>query len=134
MRVSPIHVMVASIPPIGEAFRRPWPEAAVMNLPDDSFTPASASMPAGLDMVAPHAVVWLCRAPGALYFGDGAGRDAGTSRAAAALARRDVIALAQLSLFRAAGPVAAATGRTVLATPDGAVSKSRYPLLPTTAA
>ena len=37
----------------------------------------------------------------------------------------DVIALAQFSLARAAPAVAAATGRTVLTTPDSAVRKLR---------
>jgi hypothetical protein len=60
--------------------------------------------------------------------------DAATLRAAAALADRDAIALARLSLFRAAGPVAAATGKTVLAIPDSAVPKPRYPLQPAKAA
>jgi hypothetical protein len=55
-------------------------------------------------------------------------------RAAGALADCDVIALAQFSLSQAAGPVAAATGKTVLTTPDSAVRKLRRLLLPAKAA
>jgi hypothetical protein len=55
-------------------------------------------------------------------------------RAAAALQDCDVIALAQFSLSRAAGPIAAATGKTVLTTPDSAVRKLRRLLLPAKAA
>ena len=39
MRISLIHAMAASIPPIEAAFRRLWPEAALMNLLDDSLAP-----------------------------------------------------------------------------------------------
>jgi hypothetical protein len=39
MRVVLIHAMAASIPPIEEAFGRLWPEAALMNLLDDSLAP-----------------------------------------------------------------------------------------------
>lgn len=65
----------------------------------------------------------------ALEAGDAAAHDA----AAAAAARRDlgdcaVIALAQFSLARAAESVAAATGRTVVTTPDAAVRVLRAAL------
>lgn len=37
MRIALIHAMAPSIPPIEQAFRRLWPEAALMNLLDDSL-------------------------------------------------------------------------------------------------
>ena len=61
----------------------------------------------------------------ALDAGDGAGHDRHAADAARALAGCEVIALAQFSLARAARAVAAATGRTVLTTPDSAVLKLR---------
>ena len=39
MRITLIHAMSPSIPPIVDAFRRLWPEAALMNLLDDSLAP-----------------------------------------------------------------------------------------------
>jgi hypothetical protein len=42
------------------------------------------------------------------------------------LPRLDVIALAQFSLSQAADAIAAATGKTVLTTPDSAVRKLRH--------
>ncbi len=39
MRITLIHAMAASIPPIEAAFRRLWPEATVMNLLDSSLAP-----------------------------------------------------------------------------------------------
>jgi hypothetical protein len=39
MRIALIHAMAPSIPPIEAAFRRLWPEAALMNLLDDSLAP-----------------------------------------------------------------------------------------------
>jgi hypothetical protein len=43
MRITLIHAMSASIPPIMAAFARLWPEAALMNLLDDSLAPDLAS-------------------------------------------------------------------------------------------
>src|SRR3978361_427583 len=37
MRITLIHAMAASVPPIEAAFRRLWPEATLMNLLDDSL-------------------------------------------------------------------------------------------------
>ena len=37
MRITLIHAMAASVPPIEAAFSRLWPEAALMNLLDDSL-------------------------------------------------------------------------------------------------
>lgn len=59
----------------------------------------------------------------ALDAGHGASHDRLAAEAAKALAGCDVIALAQFSLARAAGAVAAATGLPVLSTPDSAVRK-----------
>jgi maleate cis-trans isomerase len=39
MRITLIHAMPASIPPIEAAFRRLWPEATLMNLLDSSLAP-----------------------------------------------------------------------------------------------
>jgi hypothetical protein len=61
----------------------------------------------------------------ALDAGDGAAHDRNAATAARALAGCEVIALAQFSLARAAAATAAATGRTVLTTPDSAVLKLR---------
>jgi hypothetical protein len=220
MRITLIHAMAPSIPPIEEAFRRLWPEATLMNLLDDSlasdlaadgaltpamtgrflalaryaisagsdailftcsafgpcieacaaefpsipvlkpneamieealaltgprgriglmatFAPTLASMPPEFAVAAPDATLVPCLARGALAAlnaGDGAGHDAAAVRAAATLADCDVIALAQFSLSRAAGPVAAATGKTVLTTPGSAVRKLRHLLLQAKAA
>src|SRR6201996_5720079 len=37
MRITLIHAMAASIPPVMAAFQRLWPEASLMNLLDDSL-------------------------------------------------------------------------------------------------
>lgn len=220
MRITLIHAMSASIPPIEQAFGRLWPEAALMNLLDDSlapdlardgvltpamterflalaryaratgsdailftcsafgpcieacardlapvpvlkpneamieeavaltgprgriglmasFAPTLASMPPEFEAVAPQATLVPCLAEGALAAlnaGDGAGHDAAAVRAALAMEPCDVIALAQFSLSQAAGPVARATSKTVLTTPDSAVRKLRHLLLPAKAA
>jgi len=220
MRITLIHAMVPSIPPIMQAFGRLWPEATLMNLLDDSlapdlaadgrltpamtdrflglaryarstgadailftcsafgpcieacarelsdipvlkpneamieeaialagprariglmatFAPTLASMPPEFDVMAPLATLVPCLAEGALAAlnaGDPAGHDAAAVRAAARLSDCDVIALAQFSLSQAAGAVAAATGKTVLTTPDSAVRKLRRLLLPAKAA
>ena len=39
MRITLIHAMSPSIPPITQAFHRLWPEATLMNLLDDSLAP-----------------------------------------------------------------------------------------------
>ena len=39
MRITLIHAMSPSIPPIVQAFNRLWPEATLMNLLDDSLAP-----------------------------------------------------------------------------------------------
>jgi hypothetical protein len=220
MRITLIHAMAPSIPPIVQAFTRLWPEATLMNLLDDSlapdlardgvltpamtdrflalaryatstgsdailftcsafgpcieacarqfpaipvlkpneamieeaiglvgprgriglmatFAPTLASMPPEFGVVAPHATLVPCLAEAALVAlnaGDGAGHDAAAVAASAKLSDCDVIALAQFSLSQAAGPIAAATGKTVLTTPDSAIRKLRRLLLPAKAA
>lgn len=220
MRITLIHAMAASIPPIEAAFRRLWPEATLMNLLDSSlatdlardgaltpamtdrflalaryakstgsdailftcsafgpcieacarefapipvlkpneamieeaialtgpcgriglmatFAPTLTSMPPEFDAVAPDATLVPCLAESALAAlnaGDLAGHNAAAAKAASSLAGCDVIALAQFSLSQAAAAVAAATGKTVLTTPDSAVRKLRRLLLPAQAA
>ena len=216
MRITLIHAMAPSIPPITAAFDRLWPEAVLMNLLDDrlasdlardgaltpamterflrlaryavaagadailftcsafgpcieacsrefpaipvlkpnaamieeavalagpqgrigllaTFAPTLASMPPEFAALAPEATVVPALAAGALAAlnaGDGAGHDADAAQAAGSLRDCDVIALAQFSLSRAAAAVAAATGKTVLTTPESAVRKLRQLLLP----
>jgi len=94
-----------------------------------SFAPMLVSMPAEFTMAAPGVTVVPCLATGALAAldrGDGAGHDDAAVHAAASLRACDVIVLGQFSLARAAGPIAAATGKTVLTTPDSAVRKLQH--------
>lgn len=88
-----------------------------------TFGPSLDTLPGEF---APHVRVSTALATGALAALD-AGDAATHDRLAAEAARRlqgcDVIALAQFSLARAAPAVAAATGRSVLTTPDSAVRK-----------
>jgi len=90
-----------------------------------SFAPTLASMPAefppGVTLVPLHVAGALV----ALDAGDGAEHDRLVGEAARAMADCDAIALAQFSLARAAGAVAAATGRPVLTTPGSAVARLR---------
>jgi hypothetical protein len=99
-----------------------------------SFAPTLATMPAEFAAVAPGATL-VCalaeEALAALNRGDPAAHDRLAAEAARPLERCDVVALAQFSLASAAAPVAAATGRTVLTTPDSAVRKLRRLLQPT---
>lgn len=220
MRISLIHAMSPSIPPIEAAFRRLWPEVTLMNLLDSSlapdlardgaltpamtqrflalaryarstgadailftcsafgpcieacarelapipvlkpneamieeaialtgprgriglmatFAPTLTSMPPEFDAVAPDATLVPCLAENALAAlnaGDLAGHNQAAALAASAMRECDVIALAQFSLSQAAEAVAAATGKTVLTTPDSAVRKLQRLLLPVKAA
>ncbi len=102
-----------------------------------TFAPTLVSMPAEFDAVAPDATLVPClveSALTALNAGDLAGHNADAAKAALSLDGCDVIALAQFSLSQAAAAVAAATGKTVLTTPDSAVRKLRRLLLPAQAA
>jgi hypothetical protein len=211
MRIALIHALSHSVVPTGDAFRRLWPAATLMNLLDDSlsadlaragaltpvmterfvtlaryavatgadailftcsafgpcieacarllapipvlkpneamvedaialagprgriglmatFAPTLASMPPEFAALAPDITVIPCLIEGALAAldrGDPAAHDAAGAAAAARLTDCSVIALSQFSLARAAGPIAAATGKTVLTTPDSAVRKLR---------
>jgi hypothetical protein len=91
-----------------------------------SFAPTLATMPAEFAAVAPGVRLETCLAAAALQAldrGDGAEHDRAAAGAAAGLGACDVIALSQFSLARAAPAIRAATGKTVLTTPDSAVRK-----------
>lgn len=93
-----------------------------------SFGPSLESLPAEFDAARPGVEVRTALARGALNAldaGDGARHDRLAAEAAGALSECAVVALAQFSLARAAGAVAAATGRPVLTTPESAVRKLR---------
>lgn len=77
--------------------------------------------PAGTELVPLHVEGALA----ALDRGDAAEHDRLIAEAATKLSSCDVIALAQFSMARAAGAVAAATGRPALTTPGSAVQKLR---------
>lgn len=90
-----------------------------------TFPGTIASMPAEFP---PGVEVETCLAEGALAAldaGDAEAHDRLAAEAARALRHCDVILLGQFSLARAAGPVAAATGRPVVTTPGSAVRKLR---------
>jgi len=91
-----------------------------------TFGPTLRSMPPEFAAAAPDLTVVPCLAEDALAAldtGDFAGHDAAAVVAAEQLADCPVIALSQFSLARAAGPIEAAAGKTVLTTPDSAVRK-----------
>jgi len=98
-----------------------------------TFAPTLATMPAEFAAVAPGVTLvsaLAAEALAALNRGDAAAHDRLAAEAARALEGCDVVALAQFSLSSAATQVAAATGCTVLTTPDSAVRKLRRMLLP----
>jgi DNA-binding transcriptional LysR family regulator len=102
-----------------------------------TFAPTLTSMPPEFAAVAPGVTLVPCLAEdalAALNAGSLDGHNDAASRAARDLTDCDVIALAQFSLSQAAAAVAAATGKTVLTTPDSAVRKLRRLLLPAMAA
>jgi hypothetical protein len=91
-----------------------------------TFAPTLATMPAEFAAVAPNVTLvpaLAADALAALNRGDTAEHDRIAAEASRALESCDVVALAQFSLSSAAKHVAAATGRTVLTTPDSAVRK-----------
>jgi hypothetical protein len=93
-----------------------------------TFAPTLTSMPPEFTALAPKMAIVPCLIEGALAAldrGDAAAHDAAAVDAAMRLPDCPVIALSQFSLARAAGPIAAATGKTVLTTPDSAVRKLR---------
>ncbi|WP_293868192.1 arylsulfatase [uncultured Alsobacter sp.] len=90
-----------------------------------TFGPTLLTMPAEFPA---DLVVEPCLVEGALAAldrGDAAEHDRLAAAAARGLAHCDAIALAQFSLARAAGAVAAASGLPVLTTPESAVRKMR---------
>ncbi len=98
-----------------------------------TFPPTLATMPAEFAAMAADVTLVPVLAEGALAAlnaGDANGHDAAAVRAAAVLGDCDVIALAQVSLSQAAASVAAATGKTVLTTPDSAVRRLQHLLMP----
>jgi hypothetical protein len=88
-----------------------------------SFAPTLASMPAEFPAGATLTPALAAGAMEALDRGNAVSHDALAVKAAMALKECDTIALAQFSLARAAPAIAAATGKTVLTTPDSAVRK-----------
>jgi hypothetical protein len=91
-----------------------------------TFAPTLATMPAEFAAVAPGVTLVPALASDALAAlnrGDAAEHDRIAAAASRALEDCDVVALAQFSLSSAAEHVTAATGRTVLTTPDSAVRK-----------
>jgi hypothetical protein len=98
-----------------------------------TFAPTLATMPAEFTNAAPGVTlvsVLAAEALAALNRGDAAAHDRLAAEAARPLEGCDVLALAQFSLSSAASQVAAATGSTVLTTPDSAVRKLQRLLLP----
>ena len=89
-----------------------------------TFAPTFASMRPEFAAAAPHVELVTAHAAGAmeaLAAGDAATHDSRIAAAAATLRHCDVIALAQFSMARAREAATAASGRTVLTTPDNAV-------------
>ena len=124
--LAPIPVLTPNEAMIEEAIALAGPAARIGLLA--TFAPTLATMPAEFFAAGPGVRVETClsaAALAALQAGDGAGHDRAAAAAAGAIAGCDVIALAQFSLARAAQAVGAATGRTVLTTPDSAIRKMR---------
>lgn len=99
-----------------------------------TFAPTLTSMPPEFTAAAPGVRVVPRLADGALAAldrGDPDAHDRAAAEAAVALSGCDVVALGQFSLARAAAAVAAATGKTVLTTPDSAIRKLKRLLLST---
>jgi hypothetical protein len=128
--LAPLPVLKPNEAMIEEAVALAGPEGKVALIA--TFAPMLSSMPAEFAAVAPKLTLVPCLAEGALAAmdkGDLDGHDQTAARAAATLPPVDVIALGQFSLARANTLVAAASGRTVLTTPDSAVRKLRQLLL-----
>ena len=149
-RITLIHAMPVSIPPILEAFQEGWPEAEIGNLLDDGltaalqregglttgivaricdlavFAPASASQfhaAARGGAVEVHTSV-AAGALAALNGGDPAAHDRLVAEAAEVLAGRvDVICLDQFSMARARAAVQARVTAPVLTGPATAVAR-----------
>jgi hypothetical protein len=102
-----------------------------------SFAPTLATMPMEFAMAAPEVTIVPCLAEGALAAldnDDPDGHDEAAVQAALTLTDCDVIAIGQFSLARAADRIAAATGKTVLTTPESALRKLQRLLLTANAA
>lgn len=94
-----------------------------------TFGPTLTSMPPEFPAGTALAPMLADGALAALDRGDTAEHDRCAVAAAKQLTDCDVIALAQFSLARAAEPIAKATGKRILTTPDSAVKKMRRLLL-----
>jgi hypothetical protein len=90
-----------------------------------TFAPTLLSMPVEFPRETEIVPRFAEGALAALDRGDAAEHDRLAVAEAMALADCNVIALAQFSLAQAAGPIAQATGRPVLTTPESAVRKLR---------
>jgi hypothetical protein len=129
--LAPLPVLKPNEAVIEEAIALAGPSARIGLLA--TFAPTLASMPPEFTAVAPNVTVVPCHAPEALPAldrGDAAAHDRAAAEAAKALHDCDLIVLGQFSLARAAPMVAAATGKTVLTTPESAIRKLRRLLLP----
>lgn len=125
-RFAPIPVLKPNEAMVEEAVALAGPHGRIGLMA--TFAPTLASMPPEFAAAAPGITILPCLAAGALAAldaGNAAEHDQAAVRAAAELQGCDIIALSQFSLARAAGPIATATGKTVLTTPDSAVRKLR---------
>jgi len=130
--LAPLPVLKPNEAMIEEALALAGPAARLGLLA--TFAPTLQSMPAEFTAAAPRATVVPCLAANALAAldrGDPAAHDRDAADAAGALRDCDLIVLGQFSLARAAPAVAAATGKTVLTTPESAIRKLKRLLVPT---
>jgi len=139
--LAPLPVLKPNEAMIDEAIALAGPTGRVALLA--SFAPTLVSMPAEFTAAAPNLTLVPCLAEGALAAmdrGDLDGHDRAAAQAAAVFSGGeredssgtsvvDLIALTQFSLSRAHALVAAASGKTVLTTPDSAVRKLQRLLL-----
>jgi len=121
-RIALIHAVRVAIQPVEEAFTRHWPEAAQMNVLDDSL-PRDRARDGELTpaMVRRFAALADYALATALDAGDGATHDRLLADAAPQLADCDAVMLAQFSTARAQAAVAAVLACPVLTSPDSAV-------------
>ena len=129
--LAPLPVLKPNEAMIEEAVALAGPSARIGLLA--SFAPTLDSMPAEFTAAAPRMTVVPCLAADALPAlnrGDMAGHDSAAAEAAHGVEGLRHDRAGQFSLARAAPAVAAATGKTVLTTPDSAVRKLQRLLIP----